>query len=203
MGQSMLDLTPAMVTRSMQVNCLGQFWLIQAFLPDMMTANDGAIVCMSSMMGLLGGAGLADYCATKWAVGGMMEALRLELRRNRCFGVHTLTVCPFAVQTGMFEGIYAQDRPWSLRAILFPLLAPTHVSVATLAALRARRTLVTVPWFLSWAVCVVRLLPVALYDWVLAMMGGCHGMDTFKGRGLDWNFGPSPVTTRANTPPSQ
>jgi all-trans-retinol dehydrogenase (NAD+) len=56
--------------------------LLQAFLPTMMERNHGHIVAMSSMAGVLGLRNLVPYCATKFAVRGLMEALHEELRED-------------------------------------------------------------------------------------------------------------------------
>ena len=68
--------------------------------------NDGMIVTISSVMGLTGSATLSDYAASKHALLGMHESLRLELRKMRKFGIRMVLICPFAVSTGMFAGIF-------------------------------------------------------------------------------------------------
>ena len=47
------------------------------------TTLQGHIVCMSSMAGITGTPNLVPYCASKFALRGMMEALFLELRQDR------------------------------------------------------------------------------------------------------------------------
>jgi len=56
---------------------------------------------------------MTDYCASKFAAVGMMEALRLELKRARKDIVCT-TICPYFIKTGMFDGAKA--------GLLFPFL---------------------------------------------------------------------------------
>lgn len=48
----------------------------------MMERNHGHIVAMSSMAGVVGLRNLVPYCATKFAVRGLMEALHEELRED-------------------------------------------------------------------------------------------------------------------------
>ena len=79
------------------------------FLPDMERARRGTVVAVSSSMALVGGARLTDYCASKSAVVGLMESLRLELKARRVAGVRTLIVAPFVVDTGMFQGAFAPE----------------------------------------------------------------------------------------------
>jgi all-trans-retinol dehydrogenase (NAD+) len=57
------------------------------------------------MAGIFGTAGLCDYCASKFAVFGYDESLRNELTRLGKDGVHTTVVCPYYINTGMFDGV--------------------------------------------------------------------------------------------------
>ncbi|GBP38693.1 hypothetical protein EVAR_22341_1 [Eumeta japonica] len=69
----------------------------------MMERNHGHIVGMSSMAGMLGLRNLVPYCASKFAVRGMLESLHEELREDpRNFsGIRMTCVCPYIVDTGL------------------------------------------------------------------------------------------------------
>lgn len=56
-----LDLSPALVERTFQVNTLAHFWTIKHFLPAMIKNGRGHIVAISSIAGLIGGKYLTDY----------------------------------------------------------------------------------------------------------------------------------------------
>lgn len=45
-----------------------------------------------------------DYCASKFAAVGFHESLAHELLAEEVEGVKTTLVCPYIVNTGMFEG---------------------------------------------------------------------------------------------------
>lgn len=45
-----------------------------------------------------------DYCASKFAAVGFHESLAHELLAEEVDGVKTTLVCPYIVNTGMFEG---------------------------------------------------------------------------------------------------
>ena len=77
---------------------------MKAFVADMINRNHGHIVCINSMLGLMGLAGAADYSASKHALTGYMESLQLELVREKTTGVHVTSVHPYLVDTGMFAG---------------------------------------------------------------------------------------------------
>lgn len=71
----------------------------------MLTLNHGHIVNIASAAGLTGVTGLADYCASKFAVVGFTESLSMELASLEKTGVKTTVVCPFYIDTGMFKGV--------------------------------------------------------------------------------------------------
>jgi all-trans-retinol dehydrogenase (NAD+) len=48
---------------------------------------------------------LSDYCASKFGAVGFDDALRNELYRLGKTGVKTTVVCPFYINTGMFDGV--------------------------------------------------------------------------------------------------
>jgi 3-dehydrosphinganine reductase len=66
--------------RSMAVNYLGTLYAIRAAVPGMRKRGSGAIVLVSSGAGLVGLFGYAAYSPTKFALRGLAETLRAELR---------------------------------------------------------------------------------------------------------------------------
>ncbi len=86
------------------VNLNAIYYTTYAFLPDMLERDSGNIVNISSSAGLVGVAELSAYCATKWAVLGFTEALRLETEAEGKMGVKLSTVHPHFIKTGLFEG---------------------------------------------------------------------------------------------------
>lgn len=66
----------------MEVNYYGVVNCTRAFLPQMQAANEGVIVNVSSVFGLIGTPNHADYCASKFAVRGFTEALMSELQES-------------------------------------------------------------------------------------------------------------------------
>lgn len=78
---------------------------IKAFLPDMISKNHGHVITIASAAGLFGVTGLVDYCASKFGAVGINEALTMELDTLGCTGVNTTVVCPFFIDTGMFDGV--------------------------------------------------------------------------------------------------
>ena len=80
------------------------FQTLKAFLPSMMEKNHGHVVNIASNAGIFGVPGLIDYCASKFGAVGIDESLRNELCAVGKTGVKTTVVCPYYINTGMFEG---------------------------------------------------------------------------------------------------
>src|SRR4051794_7553971 len=74
--------------------------LTRLVLPTMREQGGGAIVQMSSVGGQVTAPGFGAYCATKFALEGLTETLRDEVRE---FGIHTMIVEPGAFRTGLFR----------------------------------------------------------------------------------------------------
>ena len=102
-GKGIMELNEHFIRKAITVNVESHFWLISEFLPDMIRKNDGHIVSIASIAGMVGNAGMTEYCACKHANVGMMEALKLEMMRDG-HNVRTTTICPIFFNSGMFEG---------------------------------------------------------------------------------------------------
>jgi NAD(P)-dependent dehydrogenase (short-subunit alcohol dehydrogenase family) len=74
--------------------------LTRAVLPHMRAQGGGAIVQMSSVGGQITAPGFGAYCATKFALEGITQALHDEVAP---FGIRTLIVEPGAFRTGLFR----------------------------------------------------------------------------------------------------
>lgn len=70
----------------------------------MIEKNHGHLVTIASLAGLGGMPKLTDYCASKFAAVGLLESLHIELNAAGYNNIHTTTVCPFFINTGMFQG---------------------------------------------------------------------------------------------------
>ena len=84
--------------RVMSTNVDGLFRASRAALPAIRAAGGGTIVNISSTNGLVGGAGLAAYCASKAAVTNLTRAMALD---HAAEGIRVNAVCPGAVDTRM------------------------------------------------------------------------------------------------------
>ncbi len=82
----------------MRTNFLGAAALIQTVLPHMLHRGTGHVLNVASIAGLMGLPYMAGYCASKFALVGLTEALRREYYRT---GVTFTVMCPGSVDTPM------------------------------------------------------------------------------------------------------
>ena len=94
--------------RILNTNLTGTFLSNRAVLPVMLRQRSGLIVNLSSLSGRRGYAFDAAYCASKFALIGMTEALADELRPR---GVRACVVLPGAIDTGMWNQNGGIPRP--------------------------------------------------------------------------------------------
>jgi all-trans-retinol dehydrogenase (NAD+) len=113
-GKFLTQLTDQEIQNIFNVNVLAHFWFIREFLPNMIKNNKGHICNVASVCGLMGSYKLADYCSTKFAVVGLTESIRGELKAiNSGNRVQTTVVCPFHVKTKLFNGVEFERLSWA------------------------------------------------------------------------------------------
>lgn len=173
-GKSLLDIPDEQIQRSLEVNTHSLFWMVKAFLPAMIERNRGHVVTIASAAGLIGVPRLTDYCASKFAAVGLDESLRVELRQ-RAPAIRTTVVCPYYVDTGMFQGVKTRF------SFLLPILEEEKVAEKILTAIERNRAQLQMP-LLVRSIPLLRLLPVSIFDAVARFMGISASMDDFVGR---------------------
>lgn len=162
------------IKRTLDINFIGGAYLTRLVLPDMMKRNKGFIVNIASAMGLTGVPRMGDYCASKHAIIGFNDSLRMELKKFNYNGIKTLVVCPSAIDTGMFAGY---------QALFFsPLLKPESVAEKTLEAIKKERPYLKLP-FIVRMIPSMKLFPAAIQDILGKLTGLEKSMDHFHGKG--------------------
>jgi uncharacterized protein len=99
----------------MDTNYFGAVNCIQAALPQMLARGEGTIVTVASITGIMGFARMGGYCATKFALIGMTEALRNEVIGR---GVRVALVCPGTTETEFFVKAERGKMPGASRLML-------------------------------------------------------------------------------------
>lgn len=136
---------------------IGQFNILRAFLPAIVSAEEGHIVTVSSLLGKAGCAQVADYAASKAALISLHESLRQELdTRYKTPLVRTTLLTPGLVQTPMFSGQKPLRNssllPGWLFDFLIPSLPPHAVVKSIIAALDEQESRdIILPFFANLA----------------------------------------------------
>lgn len=86
-----LELSPAIFRSMMEVDYFGTLYCIQAVTPGMAARGSGVIVNISSVVGYLNIYGYSAYGAAKFAVSGLTDSLRMELKPK---GIQVVLVYP-------------------------------------------------------------------------------------------------------------
>merc|ERR1711871_1907076 len=164
-GKTLLECPDELMEKTMQVNSIAHFWTLKAFLPSMIERNSGHIVTIASMAGVGGASGLVDYCASKFAAVGLDESLRMELSKLNKTGVHTTCICPFYINTGMFDGVKTRFP------FLLPILNPQDVAVDVVRCVETGRTLFMTPPLMKAVPFLKAFLSTRMQDRVAAFLG--------------------------------
>src|SRR5439155_429333 len=111
---------------TMRVNFWGVVHGLEIFVPRLIAQGAGGhVVNTASMAGLVGMQWLGVYCASKFAVVGLTEALHRELRPQ---GIGVSVLCPMLVQTNINENS-VRNRPDELRNPAAPVVPPAGTLV--------------------------------------------------------------------------
>lgn len=161
------------ITKSMLINSNALMHLTLEFLPEMMNRNSGAICNIASSAGLISNPKMSVYAASKWAVVGWSDSLRLEMEQLQK-NVSVTTIMPFYINTGMFDGVKSK---------LLPILDSEKTSEKIIKAIESGRKMLAMPlpyWFIRFS---QGILPIPAFDWVMKNVFGIYDtMKDFKGR---------------------
>jgi NAD(P)-dependent dehydrogenase (short-subunit alcohol dehydrogenase family) len=167
------DTDPEVIRRVMDVNFFGALNCTHAALPALL-ARRGLVIAISSVAGFAPLLARTGYAASKHALHGLFDTLRVELAPQ---GVGVLIVCPSFIRTAIAAAHLLGDGQAARhpRAVVGDLLDPDEVAARIVdAAERGRRLLLVgrVAWTSYW---VSRLAP-ALYARLMArrMRGELH-----------------------------
>lgn len=110
--------------RVIDVNVKGMANVLRAFVPAMVERGSGVIVNFSSAWGRSTSPQVAPYCASKFAVEGLTQALAQELPREMA----AVPLNPGIIDTALLRGAFGDDagryppaEEWAKRAVPFIL----------------------------------------------------------------------------------
>ncbi len=179
------DLSPEILRRQIEVNLIGTHDLTRQLIPAMRAAGRGRIVQCSSVLGFVAGPYRGAYCASKFALEALSDAMHHELRGT---GIRVSIIQPGPIRTRFVEHALANFRAnididgSPHRATYLARLAsmeqggkstfklePEAVAAKLVHAVESprprRRYKVTIPTYLAAAG--KRALPPSLADWLI------------------------------------
>lgn len=158
---------------TMDINANAPMYVALAVLPDMLRRDRGHICNIASAAGMLGVPKLSVYCASKWAVIGWTESMRVELKQARSH-VRVTSVAPYFINTGMFDGVNSK---------VFPILDPEKTAAIIIRAIEVGKSFRGIPFAYHFIRIWQGLLPNFLFDFIFGKIFGVYSvMDHFTGR---------------------
>ena len=144
------------MARIFATNNLGLAATFHPFIEPMRQRGSGALVGIASVAAIRGLPGHGAYCASKAGVVSYCESLRGELRGS---GVRVVTLLPGYVDTPLTRG-NRYPMPF--------MLSPDAFAARAVRAIAAGASYRVIPWPMGVAAKLLRLLPNALFDRLLA-----------------------------------
>ena len=160
------------IDRTMAINATAPMTVALQALPPMLERNVGHICNIASAAGFIANPRMSIYAASKWAVIGWSDSLRVELQEAKS-NVHVTTIAPYYINTGMFDGV---------RSRIIPILKPEWVAKKILNAIEKNRKISSWPLGYHLIRTLQALLPLRALDLLCKVLGIYNALDHFKGR---------------------
>lgn len=171
-NNSFAELSQVEIDRTMAINALAPMAIAKHALPGMMERDFGHICNIASAAGFIANPRMSVYAASKWAVIGWSDSLRVEMQEARS-NVHITTIAPYYISTGMFDGV---------RSRIIPILKPEWVAKRTLKAIEKNKKICSWPLGYHLIRIMQALLPLRALDMLCKVLGIYNALDHFTGR---------------------
>lgn len=161
------------IRMTMEINATAPMMVALPILADMTERDSGHICNIASAAGMLGIPRLSVYCASKWAVIGWADSLRVELKLAKS-KVKSTVIAPYFINTGMFDGVNSK---------FFPILDPEKTASKIIRAIEKDKVFKGLPFSWHFIRLTQGILPGAAIDWIFGKVFGIYSvMDRFTGR---------------------
>jgi uncharacterized protein len=169
---AVLDVSPEDFSQLLDLNFLGAVRCTRAAMPHLLRSG-GHLINIGSLSGKSASRYVGAYAATKFALAGYTQQLRLELSPQ---GVHVMLVSPGPIErddagqryADQLEGLPAQAAKPGAGVRISPI-KPDKLSRAILAACRRRQPELIYPGMARLFIAVIQLFP-RLGDWLVRKM---------------------------------
>lgn len=152
--QYFTDMTVESFEQMMDTNYMGVVRCSKAVIPHMLKQGSGHIVNIASMAGKISSTKSTSYSATKHAVLGFTNALRMELREQ---GIHVSAINPGPIDTPFFSladpsGTYVKNVNWFM-------MKPQYVVKSIIRVMERKKDELDLPRAASIGIKLYQLLP--------------------------------------------
>ncbi len=160
------------ILKTMEINANAPMLITKEFLGDMLTQNSGHICNIASSGGLISNPKMSVYVASKWAVIGWSDSLRLEMKQMNK-KINVTTIMPYYIHTGMFSGVKSK----------IPILEPEPAALTIVKAIEKNKKLVSLPGYIyRFTRLGQAILSINIFDWFAGNVLGIYKtMEHFKG----------------------
>lgn len=172
-GEYFHEHSEADILNTMRINANAPMHITHAFINSMLSQNSGHICNIASSGGLLSNPKMAVYVASKWALIGFSDSLRLEMERLKK-NIRVTTIMPYYINTGMFAGVRSK----------IPILEPEATALTIIKAIEQNKRMVTIPGYIYRVTRFAQaVLPIGTFDWFTGKVLGIYNtMEHFTGR---------------------
>lgn len=164
----------AEIDRTMAINADALMHVTLEFLPAMIERKSGHIVNISSAAGMVGNPKMPVYAASKWAVIGWSDSLRLEMEKLGT-NVNVTCVTPYYISTGMFDGVKT--------SIFIPINKPAAAARTIIRGIEKNKLHIRMPLIVYTLQLFKGILPTRMFDLIVGKYLKVYNtMDEFTGR---------------------
>ncbi len=129
------DASPDRLRQIMEVNFFAPAELIRSLIPNLRRGRASVVCNIGSVLGHRAVPDKAEYCASKFALHGLSDAIRAELAAD---GIQVTLVSPSTTRSEFFDSLIETDAGQSSKS--FGSWPPERVAQTAMAAIRARRS---------------------------------------------------------------
>lgn len=160
------------ISKTMEINANAPMFIAKEFLEDMIRQNSGHICNIASSGGIISNPKMSVYSASKWAVIGWSDSLRIEMKQLKK-EVNVTTIMPYYINTGMFGGVQSK----------IPILEPEATALTIIKSVEQNKKMVTIPGYIyRFTRLGQAILSINAFDWLAGSVLGIYKtMEHFTG----------------------
>lgn len=156
--------TPDEVLRRLyDVNVFAGLSLVRRVAPILKEKRSGSIVNIGSICGIVTVPWATVYCSTKFAVHGLTQGLRLDLKPH---GIHVMLVMPGIANTRIRDNVLHGKPPGSVLKMKLGV-SPEYIAGSVIKGLVRQSRHVYSPFILAWPFVKMKEYAPWLMDWYL------------------------------------